>query len=384
MLIKRAYGRFLYLEGHEYRMYNTYDVHFYASHALINLWPNLQVSLQYDFKDSITQKNSEIRKHLYDGKTCERKIENTVPHDLGDPAENPWLQMNAYPIHDVSEWRDLNTKFILQVYRDFSIIRDFEQINSDNTSKFSSIEFIDKESLSDMIMGSGNQRIVDKSKKSASMYINETNGKVYLMSSIKYLKDMYPICKVVMEKTLKFDLDGDGLIENSSSPDQTYDTWVMSGPSIYCGGLFLASLHVMSVMANILDHPDDCIKYSDILDKGRKALEDKLWNGKYYSFDTSGTNIIMSDQLCSHWYLRSCGFDYEIFPKAKVQRALRSIFENNTAGGLYNSMTENIGLAFETPEAVYEKSCYRSIGYMRPLSIWSMQSAYERSKKLNN
>lgn len=42
---RRAYGRFMYLEGHEYRMCNTYDVHFYASHALISLWPNLQVSL---------------------------------------------------------------------------------------------------------------------------------------------------------------------------------------------------------------------------------------------------------------------------------------------------------------------------------------------------
>lgn len=39
-----AYGRFAYLEGHEYRMYNTYDVHFYASPALASLWPNLQVS----------------------------------------------------------------------------------------------------------------------------------------------------------------------------------------------------------------------------------------------------------------------------------------------------------------------------------------------------
>ena len=34
--------------GHEYRMYNTYDVHHYASFALIMLWPKLQLSLQYD------------------------------------------------------------------------------------------------------------------------------------------------------------------------------------------------------------------------------------------------------------------------------------------------------------------------------------------------
>ncbi|KAJ7425461.1 non-lysosomal glucosylceramidase [Pitangus sulphuratus] len=44
----REYGRFAYLEGQEYRMYNTYDVHFYASFALIMLWPKLQISLQYD------------------------------------------------------------------------------------------------------------------------------------------------------------------------------------------------------------------------------------------------------------------------------------------------------------------------------------------------
>ncbi|KAI6057659.1 Non-lysosomal glucosylceramidase [Aix galericulata] len=41
------YGRFAYLEGQEYHMYNTYNVHFYASFALM-LWPKLQISLQYD------------------------------------------------------------------------------------------------------------------------------------------------------------------------------------------------------------------------------------------------------------------------------------------------------------------------------------------------
>lgn len=38
----------LVLPGQEYRMYNTYDVHFYASFALVMLWPKLQISLQYD------------------------------------------------------------------------------------------------------------------------------------------------------------------------------------------------------------------------------------------------------------------------------------------------------------------------------------------------
>jgi len=264
------------------------------------------------------------------------------------------------------------------------------------------------------------------------------------MDSMKYLKDMYQACKTVMEKSLEFDKDQDGLIENSNAPDQTYDTWVMNGPSAYCGGLFLASVHVMSVMSSILNEPNDCIKYREIFEKGKKSMEEKLWNGKYYNFDTSGTTSIMSDMMCSHWYLRCCGFDYEIFPKENVRSALKTIYDNNvmkfcggemgavngftpgegdqdnghadianmqseevwtgvtyglascmihegmqaeawqTAGGLYKSMTQKIGLAFETPEAVYAKSCYRSIGYMRPLSIWSMQTAYERRRKIRD
>jgi non-lysosomal glucosylceramidase len=51
---------------------------------------------------------------------------------------------------------------------------------------------------------------------------------------------------------------------------------------------------------------------------------------------------------------------------------------------MFKSMTEKIGLCFETPEALYGKACYRSLGYMRPLSIWSMQTAYERKKKLRD
>lgn len=62
------------------------------------------------------------------------------------------------------------------------------------------------------------------------MYINESNGKVYLMDSMTYLKAMYPACKLVVEKSLQWDKDNDGLIENGRSPDQTFDTWLMDGP----------------------------------------------------------------------------------------------------------------------------------------------------------
>lgn len=88
-----AYGRFAYLEGHEYRMYNTYDVHYYASHALASLWPNLQICLQFDFRDSIKMEIPESRKHLYDGKSTSRKVQNSIPHDLGNTNRTFHIQL---------------------------------------------------------------------------------------------------------------------------------------------------------------------------------------------------------------------------------------------------------------------------------------------------
>lgn len=81
------------------------------------------------------------------------KTKNVVPHDIGDPGEGkfqmflqhldtftgtfllschdfplpddePWQRVNAYLIHDTADWKDLNLKFVLQVYRDFHITQD--------------------------------------------------------------------------------------------------------------------------------------------------------------------------------------------------------------------------------------------------------------------
>lgn len=46
----------------------------------------------------------------------------------------------------------------------------------------------------------------------------------------------------------------------------------MHGPSAYCSGLWLASLHCISVIANILDQPDECIKYRNVLEQGKKSM----------------------------------------------------------------------------------------------------------------
>ncbi|NXX79848.1 GBA2 glucosylceramidase, partial [Urocolius indicus] len=377
--VLREYGRFAYLEGQEYRMYNTYDVHFYASFALVMLWPKLQISLQYDIAVTVVNEDVQPRQYLVCGKTSQVKVKNVVPHDIGDPDDEPWQRVNAYLMHNTANWKDLNLKFVLQVYRDY-----------------------------------------------------------YLTQDSLYLQDMWPVCQAVMESELKFDTDNDGLIENSGFADQTYDAWVVSGPSSYCGGLWLAAVCMMCKMAEVLGDAEALQKYKDILSRGKEAFERVLWNGKYYNYDSSGSDTsssIMSDQCAGQWFLGACGLDqagFEVFPKSHVVSALKTIFEKNvmgfaggtmgavngmrpdgvpdtssvqsnevwvgvvyalaatmiqeglveegfhTAEGCYRTVWEHLGMAFQTPEAYCEKKLYRSLAYMRPLSIWSMQLALER------
>ncbi|XP_030048660.1 LOW QUALITY PROTEIN: non-lysosomal glucosylceramidase [Microcaecilia unicolor] len=377
--VLQEFGRFAYLEGQEYRMYNTYDVHFYASFALLMLWPELQISLQYDMAAAVLREDREQRTYLMNGEICSVKTKNVVPHDIGDPEDEPWERLNAYLIHDTADWKDLNLKFVLQVYRDYCLTNNFT-----------------------------------------------------------YLLDMWPICQFVMDSELKFDKDGDGLIENSGFADQTYDGWVMTGPSSYCGGLWLASVCVMCKMAEILKDNSVLQKYSTILENGKTAYEKLLWNGRYYNYDCSThsySNSVMSDQCAGQWFLRACNLGtgcYEVFPRSHVVSALKTIFELNvqrfangtmgavngmrpsghvdnssvqsnevwvgvvyglaatmiheglvkegfeTAEGCYRTVWERLGMGFQTPEAYCEKNIYRSLAYMRPLSIWAMQLALDR------
>ncbi|XP_048787286.1 non-lysosomal glucosylceramidase [Lagopus muta] len=376
--VLQEYGRFAYLEGQEYRMYNTYDVHFYASFALIMLWPKLQISLQYDIAVTVLNEDMQPRQYLVCGETAPVKTKNVVPHDIGEPGDEPWQRVNAYLIHDTANWKDLNLKFVLQVYRDY-----------------------------------------------------------YLTHDALYLQDMWPVCQAVMESELKFDTDNDGLIENGGTADQTYDIWVVTGASAYCGGLWLAAVQMMCKMAEVLGDTETQQKYDAILQKGKESFERLLWNGKYYNYDSSGSSTsdsIMSDQCAGQWFLGACGLnqkELEVFPKSHIVSALKTIFEKNvmsfaggtmgavngmrpdgvpdtssvqssevwvgvvyalaatmiqeglvqegfrTAEGCYRTVWEKLGMAFQTPEAYCEKKLFRSLAYMRPLSIWSMQLALE-------
>ena len=124
MDIAQEYGHFAYLESLEYLMYNTYDVHFYASFALAMLWPKLELSLQRDVALATMKQYKEVWEIMHSGRYASRKVKGAVPHDMGNPGEDPWNKVNSYCIQDISRWKDLPCKFILQVYRDYVATND--------------------------------------------------------------------------------------------------------------------------------------------------------------------------------------------------------------------------------------------------------------------
>jgi len=52
-----------------------------------------------------------------------------------------------------------------------------------------------------------------------------------------------------------------------------------------------------------------------------------------------------------------------------------------TAEGCYRTVWERLGLAFQTPEAYCQRRVFRSLAYMRPLSIWAMQLALQQQQQ---
>ncbi|XP_029768852.1 non-lysosomal glucosylceramidase [Terrapene carolina triunguis] len=213
----------------------------------------------------------------------------------------------------------------------------------------------------------------------------------------------------------------------------------ISASGAYCGSLWLAAVCVMCKVAGIVGDSEVLQKYSAIRRKGTEAFERLLWNGKYYNYDSSGgpfSSTVMSDQCAGQWFLRASGLDqgeFQVFPRSHVLSALKTIFELNvmgfangtmgavngmrpdgsldtssvqsseawvgvvyalaatmiqeglvqegfhTAEGCYRTVWERLGMAFQTPEAYCQRKVFRSLAYMRPLSIWSMQLALENS-----
>ncbi|XP_065880820.1 uncharacterized protein [Euphorbia lathyris] len=364
-------GQFLYLEGSEYLMWNTYDVHFYSSFALLMLFPKLELSIQRDFAAAVMMHDPTRVKIMSDGKWVPRKVLGAVPHDIG--LNDPWFELNSYNLFSTSSWKDLNSKFVLQVYRD--------------------------------VVATG-----DKS----------------------FARAVWPSVYVAMAYMDQFDKDGDGMIENEGFPDQTYDAWSVTGVSSYCGGLWVAALQAASALANEVGETASS-NYFWLKYQKAKAVYSKLWNGSYFNYDSSGNSSIQADQLCGQWYARACGLcpiveedqlksafekiynfnvlkvkggtrgavngmlpdgkvdmsamqSREIWPGVTYALAASMIQEEmgemafKTAAGVYEAAwsKDGLGYSFQNPEAWNTDDQFRALCYMRPLAIWGMQWALSK------
>ena len=291
-------GQFLYLEGHEYLMYNTVDVHFTASFALLQLWPHLQYSLQRDVGGGIGQSDGQVRTMLGTGEARVRKVAGCVPHDLGSPTEQPWRRLNAYNFQDVGAWRDLGPKFVLNAYRDYRFAC------RDGRSSRSSVES------------------------------STTTSSSPALRALLLLRDLYPACRRCMARCDAFDSDDDGMIENSSYPDQTYDIWTCAGVSAYCGGLYIAACRALSAMSVLVGDEEGSCTYALKASRGQRAYLSALWTGSYLKYDSSGgahSDSIMADMLCGQWWTRVCGLD-PVLPAALALSCCRTIFRLNVVG----------------------------------------------------
>ncbi len=373
-----------FMECYDYPFYETLDVRFYGSMPLIKFWPDIEKGVMREFADTVPHEYNERMVWIWKSQQTQstvfkiRKAKGAVPHDLGVPQEDPFLQINQFSWQDTNGWKDLNPKFILMVYRDFIL----------------------------------------------------TGGK-----DKDFLRYTWPAIQEALAYLQKYDKDGDGLPENEGYPDQTYDTWVVRGESAYSGSLWLAALRAAEEIAKQLGDSAAATHYHHLFVKSDASYIKKLWNGEYFRYDTNSEyrDTIQADQLAGQWYANMTGLG-DLVPRDMQLSSLKKIYAFNvlkfadgsmgavngiapdgslvttneqvqevwtgttfavaalmlsegmkdeafrTAWGLYHTSYETKGYWFRMPEAWDSTGNYRASMYMRPAAIWAMEMTRPTAK----
>ena len=371
-------GRFALLECLDYPFYDTVDVDFYASAAIVELFPELERRGIRDLLATVAGQDTTPVTIEASGLPGTRKEAFAVPHDVGGPDEDPFTRPNRYRFQDVNGWIDLAPKLALQVWRD-----------------------------------------------------------VVLLDDDALVAEARPVVEAALRRLAIQDTDGDGLPDHGGLPDQTYDTWPMHGPSAYGGLLWLGALRAAEELAR-RDHDETAAeRWAAAYRQGRHAFEHKLWRegtDGYYAYDGGSavsSDSVMADMLAGQWYADLTGLGDLVDP-TRVTRALRTIHARNvvdfgdgllgavngmhpdgtvdtsseqsqevwtgtsyglsafmlgrgladeaweTAGGIVNTVWQQRGLWFRTPEAYDRAGNYRASLYLRPLAIWAIEEARRR------
>jgi len=380
-----AHPTFALLECFDYAYYGTLDVSFSASLPLLKFWPDIDKQVLLEFADTVPGEWPEqglwVWKSAQTGQpvTHKRKKIGAVPHDLGVPEGDPFVAVNEPGWQDTNDWKDLNSKFVLMVYRDYVL-----------------------------------------------------TGR----TDAAFLRRTWPAVKDAIEYLRQFD-HGGGIPENGGYPDQTYDDWVTTGVSAYSGGLWLAALRAAEETARTLRDTKASSEYHALFLKGQSTYIAKLWNGEYFRYDTTSDSKddIQTDQLAGQWYANLTGLG-DIVPHAMQLSAMKKVFAFNvmnfghgqmgavngmaadgtiltnaeakevwvgttaafaglqmsegskdeawkSAWGLYHVIYESKGYWFRTPEAWDISGNFRAGMYMRPMAIWALEMTPARSIRLH-
>lgn len=132
-----ADNRCLIRECADYPFFNSLDVYFYGSFALLYLLPELDGHVMKHFAKAIISENRQPRRYweyttrphadLPHPKFAGiRSPAGAVVHDLGSPFD---IAPNAYTWHNVKEWKDLAPKFTLMVMRHYVMHHQLALIN---------------------------------------------------------------------------------------------------------------------------------------------------------------------------------------------------------------------------------------------------------------
>jgi non-lysosomal glucosylceramidase len=366
-------GRFAIMESFDYPFYDSVDVDFYASAAILELYPELERRGIRDLLAAVGVDDPTPVEIEASGVTAPRKVGDRVPHDVGGPADDPFVRPNWYRFQDPNGWLDLAPKLALQVWRAVACLPD--------------------------------ARLVSEAR---------------------------PIVERALAITATHDLDRDGLLDHGGLPDQTYDTWPMTGPSAYVGILWLGALRAAEELARRDGDGASADRWHAAFERAREALDRRLWRDGYYAFSGGGptADSVMADQLAGQWYADVGGLGDLVDP-ARIRASLATIHRRNVvefgqgrlgavngmaAGGGVDTSSEQSeevwvgttyalaalmigrglvaegwetargaarvtyeqGLWFRTPEAYDAAGNYRPCLYVRPLAIWAIEEGLRR------
>ena len=271
-------GHFALLECIDYPFYDTVDVDFYASFALLALYPELELRGIRDLLAAISHDDPEIVTIEASGLPAPRKVGGTVPHDVGGPDDDPFVRPNWYRFQDVNDWKDLGPKFVLQVWRD--------------------------------ALAAAVRRATRSSATPSRPWSPSCAASVLPIATTTACPST-TACPT--RRTTPGRCTG-------RRPTAGRSGWPRS----------LRPRRWRGVSATRAGERE----WAGWFERGQVAFDRRLWRGTHYAYDDGGgpsSDSVMADQLAGQWYADATGLG-TIVPDDRVETALRTVLARNVRG----------------------------------------------------